>query len=476
MIKSSKSFSRVILLAVAWSALWARLGFGEEAGAASEEASEKVSEEPSELSGLPVMSKGELRFFIDTAGFRGPEGRSRYEIYILIDAKQLWFVSEGEYSLGRMELTIGLTDMAGTPVEDWTLTRSVSVDSLDILVQASAPFRDVIGFDLLPGTYRTTLTIKDSGSGKIGVCETVVEARDFENQGLIFSDIQFASEVARSGEVDRFVKQGWKVTPNVSRHFLSGKPLSVYFELYNFSSEFELIEDSFILGYSLVDSSGQKVREYPAKRILKPGESCVKTDVLETEGLPAGRYDFQIEAFDGGSREYLRARRPVFLAIQEQVEPFTQVQRNLLRYYTDIRYIADEKTLKAYKFLQDWPTKAKFLRHFWKNSDPTPGTVTNERLLEHMLRMNHTENRFVERRRKRGSDTDKGRVYIKYGPPDEIDYHTSAAGQKPYEAWLYEQKGDYQFIFRDRRGSGIYELVHSTYPGEVYNPYWRSDF
>ena len=57
-----------------------------------------------------------------------------------------------------------------------------------------------------------------------------------------------------------------------------------------------------------------------------------------------------------------------------------------------------------------------------------------------------------------------------YGRPDEIDYHTSAAGQKPYEVWFYEQQGRYEFVFRDLRGSGVYELVHSAYPGELYNP------
>ena len=89
--------------------------------------------------------------------------------------------------------------------------------------------------------------------------------------------------------------------------------------------------------------------------------------------------------------------------------------------------------------------------------------------------MSHAENRFVAGPRQRGSDTDKGRVYIKYGPPDDIDYHTSAAGDKPHEVWHYTTRGNYRFIFRDRRGSGNYELVHSTYPGEAYNPYWRDE-
>ncbi len=448
------------------------LAFAGPAVSAEEAATLGTSAEPE---GLPATSRGALRFFVDAAGFRGPKGQSRLEFYTLLDARQLAFLQGKKSPVGEVELSVVLTDTAGSTVDQWSLVRRVSIDSLGILAGTSAPYRDAVGFDLSPGRYRATVSMVDAASGDAGTCETTVLVEDYDRKGLVFSDVQLASEVARSAKSGRFAKQGWKVVPNTTRHYLLGGPVAIYFELYNFTVGSEAGQESFILGYSLVDSSGQKAREYAAKRILKPGESCVKTESLDTEGLSEGTYTVQVEAFDGGSREYVRARRQVYLSQGEETEPLNQVQQDLLRYYSDIRYVANEKTLEAYGALPDWSSKMVFLRTFWKRLDPTRATPTNERLLEHMLRMGHADARFSGGPKRSGSDTDKGRVYVTRGPPDDIDYHTSAAGQKPYEVWLYYQKGDYQFIFRDRWGSGTFELVHSTYPGESQNPYWRDD-
>ena len=429
----------------------------------------------SDASDRPVGSTGNLRFFVDTAGFRGPKGRSRLEFYTLLDARQLAFLQGKKSPVGEVKLSVVVRDTAGSTVDSWSLARRVSIDSLGLLAGASAPYRDAVGIDLLPGRYHATVSMEDVASSDAGTCEMTVTVQDYDRKGLIFSDVQFATEVARSNKSDRFTKQGWKVVPNTTRHYLLGRPVAIYFELYNFTVGSGAAKESFILGYSLVDSSGQKVREYSAMRILKPGESCVKTESLDTEGLSEGTYTLQVEAFDGESREYVRAGRQVTFSRDDGTEFVNQVQLDLLRYYSDIRYVAAQDVLEAYGALPDWATKMEFLRAFWKKLDPTRATPTNERLLEHMLRMGHADARFSGGPKRSGSDTDKGRVYVTYGPPDEIDYHTSVAGEKPYEVWFYYQRGDHQFIFRDRWGSGKFELVHSTYPGEAQNPFWRDD-
>ncbi|MFT5370466.1 MAG: GWxTD domain-containing protein, partial [Candidatus Latescibacterota bacterium] len=111
-----------------------------------------------------------------------------------------------------------------------------------------------------------------------------------------------------------------------------------------------------------------------------------------------------------------------------------------------------------------------FLRQFWKGQDPTPSTPVNERLIQHLQRMTYVETNFSRTNTEEPIDTDRGRVYITYGPPDEIERDASSSEGKPSEIWHY---GRNQFIFRDSNGLGVYRLVHSTYPGEVYNPEWQ---
>jgi GWxTD domain-containing protein len=182
----------------------------------------------------------------------------------------------------------------------------------------------------------------------------------------------------------------------------------------------------------------------------------------------------QVELFDRSTREHVRYKRKVFLISDENETPqLTEAQQEQLRYFQTIHYVASEKDLAIYESLPTQDSKMKFLRTFWKKLDPTPKTPLNERLRDHINRMKYSDDTFTSQPGKRGSETDKGRVYIKYGPPSERDYTTSVAVGKAVDIWIYEKSGRYLFEFFDRRGTGVYELVHSTMSGELYNPNWR---
>ena len=425
---------------------------------------------------LPMGSLGGIAFYLDAAGFRGPEGYTTQELYVLLDATQLQFVPEGGHFVAQLDLSATVTDSVGQIVKKETWTRNISIQTLQGIREVSAPWRDIVGFSLMPGDYSVTVTVEDMYGDKRGTVEGIVRVKDLWGASLANSDILFASEAGQTEESGRFVKSGWHVTPNTTRRYLAGTPMSFYFELYNLSSASGQDSKGFVLGYSLVDTSGNVVKDYPARRFSKPGDSCVKADTVSTEGVAGGLYYLQIEAFDRDSRAHIRTRRKVWLASGGSEEQLSEAEKDQLRFYSDIRYVAQDKDLKILKSLSNQDARMKFLRMLWKKLDPTPETPINERLIEHMRRMQYTENNFSGAPGKKGSDTHKGRVYIKYGPPDDIEYNMGGAGSgKPYEVWTYERQGRYTFTFRDRRGLGIYELVHSTYPGELSNPNWEEE-
>ena len=66
------------------------------------------------------------------------------------------------------------------------------------------------------------------------------------------------------------------------------------------------------MGYRLIDAEGMVVRAYPAKRFLKPGESCVRAEVLDTESLREGTYDLQVERLMGAVGSIFRRDVPFF--------------------------------------------------------------------------------------------------------------------------------------------------------------------
>jgi hypothetical protein len=74
-----------------------------------------------------------------------------------------------------------------------------------------------------------------------------------------------------------------------------------------------------------------------------------------------------------------------------------------------------------------------------------------------------------------GWKTDRGRVYILYGEPDEIERYPDSEGRKPFEVWRFQKiEGGVEFVFVDRWKNGNYELITSTKRGELQDPNWET--
>lgn len=72
-----------------------------------------------------------------------------------------------------------------------------------------------------------------------------------------------------------------------------------------------------------------------------------------------------------------------------------------------------------------------------------------------------------------GFKTDRGRVYIMYGPPDDYDRHPNDPDSRPFEIWTYHSiQGGVIFVFVLRQTGGDYELVHSTHRNELHDDNW----
>ncbi|OGG46322.1 MAG: hypothetical protein A3F84_27165 [Candidatus Handelsmanbacteria bacterium RIFCSPLOWO2_12_FULL_64_10] len=440
------------------------------------------------LDDKPSLSEGEVEFYVDMAGFRGAQGKTTQDVYLLIRCNQITFLPWGEASasgegkqdkyVGKLAIRARVLDGAGQAVEKGEWIKQVPVQDLESAQDPNARVNDVISLSLAPGTYDLEVVVEDLLGEKQGICRRKMEVRNFEvaSTEVTISDIAFGAEIERSEDrQDRFMHNGYRLIPNLTRSYGVGRSLKCYFEVYGFAVDPAVDDDSFYLSYSVVDTSGMVVKSYDVKRIRKPGESCVKVDSLALGDLPGGGYGLLVQVRDRLTRQTARAlRRFQVLSADQAAQELTEEEKELWRYYSDIRYVATEKEQKLFKSL-DQRGKERFLRQFWKDRDPTPETPLNEGLMEHIRRMKYSENQFAAQVNKRGSETDKGRVYIKYGAPDDIQYNTLATGEKSYEIWVYEKQGRYEFVFRDRHGNGIYELVHSTMPGERYNPNWREE-
>jgi GWxTD domain-containing protein len=94
---------------------------------------------------------------------------------------------------------------------------------------------------------------------------------------------------------------------------------------------------------------------------------------------------------------------------------------------------------------------------FWKQRDPIPTTIKNEAEIMYFNRVKYTNEHFATY--KDGWKTDRGMIYIKYGPPDDIENHSFEIDSPPYEIWYYN-KTRKKFIFVDKYGLGDYQLIY----------------
>jgi GWxTD domain-containing protein len=103
----------------------------------------------------------------------------------------------------------------------------------------------------------------------------------------------------------------------------------------------------------------------------------------------------------------------------------------------DVAYIISDAERVAFLQLTTDDEREKFIEQFWLRRDPTPGTEANEFKEEHYRRIAFTNDHFSDSKIA-GWRTDRGRIYIQYGPPDEIESHPDPGGPAlPFENWRY---------------------------------------
>ena len=108
----------------------------------------------------------------------------------------------------------------------------------------------------------------------------------------------------------------------------------------------------------------------------------------------------------------------------------------------DVVYIITRDEREAFLSLQTDPEREQFVSQFWARRNPTPGSSENPFRKEHYRRIAYANLHFPTATGEAGWRTDRGRIYITFGPPDEITSHPAREPQ----AHSAEETWHYQFI------------------------------
>lgn len=142
----------------------------------------------------------------------------------------------------------------------------------------------------------------------------------------------------------------------------------------------------------------------------------------------------------------------------------------------DVAYIITDEEKKTFKSLKTDEEREQFIEQFWLRRDPDPDTDTNEYREEYYQRIAYANENFASGIP--GWKTDRGRIYIMFGKPDEKETHPSGGSYNrptwegggttstfPFENWWYRYiegvGSDIEIEFVDPTGSGEYRIARS---------------
>jgi len=141
----------------------------------------------------------------------------------------------------------------------------------------------------------------------------------------------------------------------------------------------------------------------------------------------------------------------------------------------EVVYIVSENERDVFRSLRTDAERDNFIKMFWKRRDPTPETPVNEFREEHYRRIAFANDTYFEG--KVGWRSDRGRVYIMFGPPDFFETNPGGGrgflfgaqaptAEFPSEVWTYReipglktQESRVDFTFVNYYGAGSYQLT-----------------
>jgi len=127
----------------------------------------------------------------------------------------------------------------------------------------------------------------------------------------------------------------------------------------------------------------------------------------------------------------------------------------------EVVYVIGDEERTAFQKLTTDEERDRFIEQFWERRNPNPGRAENEFKQEHYRRIAYANEHFATSRP--GWKTDRGHMYIVYGPPDEIEDHAKGDSTYAREIWMYRHVigigSNVSVTFVDRMGTGDYRLA-----------------
>ena len=417
--------------------------------------------------------------------YRAEQGRTEVNAFVQVPYAVLEPTGEGDTGSLSYRVGVKVTDSTGLTLLQQSWQNHAPAD-----VRGPAAFGvEMVRFSLAPGRYSLEVNVEDSVSGhKVG---STVQLEGYRSAPPA-SDLLLSPQIRPVTAGDTVplpaeLRWGRMLVTAAARLELTPLRATAYYLLEAYSAQ----ETNGTLTIKVVDSAGKALTTTPATPVTVPAGGGVLKGQLDLSGLPPGQYTMNA-ALDIGGKTVERSAVFNMAGLDETLEK--DVARREAAKGTDEGYFEamNEKELDAAKeplmlvaqsgelskYTKDLSLRAKrrFLVEFWQKRDLVPSTPDNETRQRFYDAVAYAERTYGEKGRAAmpGWKTDRGRIFVRNGAPDDVLQRPQAGRSPPYEVWRFRTGKDRYYIFIDRaNGLGNYQLVYSNDLKEPGQPNWQ---
>ncbi len=375
-----------------------------------------------------TLQQGDMSFSLDAITvYSISDSTQKLRIYWEIPYAELVFTRVDSVYNAQFEITAIAYDEKGNQAGGDSWRRSYNVTSYEATLAQAESFSDNLDFSLLEGKYKVKVTVRDlhSANRGMGSIEVLVPAIRTENISL--------SELI-------FTRDG---IPTLDPSFSPEDTIEVVHEIYN-----PLLLGGYILMAAIRNEGAQRVSE--DSLFVEPDSMRTETWNVDISQLKRGNYQFSLSLISKDGK-VVDEKSKIFCV---EISPFLD-DEFFEEAVSQLQYIATNEEMKCLRETKPEERESEW-NSFWKEKDPTPSTELNEFKEEYYRRIDYTNSNYGQGRR--GWMTDRGKVYIIHGPPDEVERHPYELHSVPYEIWYYYGRG-LKFVFVDEHGIGDYRLL-----------------
>lgn len=431
--------------------------------------------------------------------FYTPEGKPYLEIYYWVEGNSIEYkqISDTKKQ-GAVEVTIIVSDKDTSKVfafEKINLTTR-EFDMQDTLM---SDIYNVKRIKLPMGISFIDLCIKDLNSKDLNsfASSDTIDTKDPSSNGVFVTNVQLIDFVVPTEKENRFSKGGYDILPYHGNYYSADhEKILFYTEIVNAARELGKGGKYLLTCYLENAATGLQLENFIVRKRMLAEDYAVVLSEFPIAALGPGNYNFVVEVRDSLNQYRTKssiaiAREKLYADINEDTYRTISTlntwadalpQDSLAEYLHSLRPICEGNEYQYVKNIlreNDPATMRKFIYAFWTNRYPD-GPGNPYRSLSEFKSYNNLVyyvNEAYSNSVTKGYLTERGRVFLKYGPPNSISDRRMEPSAFPYEIWHYYKlnaQTRVKFVFWcDDASTNDYRLLHSDLRGEIQNRKWE---